>query len=95
MAQIQPVQIWKNGQNKEANNFGLRIIADDLSSSATFYYCLSEEGSTGTPEELSSFLNVLSDGNLSMSSEEYDEWDNSNEAAYAWAATKLGLVIIP
>lgn len=94
MAKIQPVKIWKNGQSKEATVFNLRIISDDLSSSASFYYSLSEENSDGTPEELGTFLNVLSDGNLSMSTEEYEEWDNSNESAYEWAAEKLSLVLV-
>jgi len=38
---IQPVQSWQNGQAKEATEFDLRIINDNLSTSATFYYSLS------------------------------------------------------
>lgn len=94
MVQIQPVQIWKNGQENEADMFNLRIIEDNLSSSATFYYSLGKNSLVGLPEELNTFLNVLSEGNLSMSIEEYDNWDNSNEEAYAWAINKLGLVAV-
>lgn len=94
MVQIQPVQIWKNGQSKDATVFSLRIISDDLASSATFYYSLGEENTAGTPEEIATFTNVLSDGNLSMSPEEYADWDNSNEGAYDWAVGKLGLTIV-
>jgi hypothetical protein len=83
MAQIEPIQIWKNGQVKVATIFDLKITIDDLSSSASFCYSLIEEST-----------NVLISGNLEMSTDEYAEWDNSNEAAYLWAAEKLGLVII-
>jgi hypothetical protein len=38
---IQPVQSWQNGQSKEATEFDLRIINDNLKNSATFYYSLS------------------------------------------------------
>jgi hypothetical protein len=38
---IQPVQSWQNGQQKEATEFELRIVSDNLSTSAVFYYSLS------------------------------------------------------
>lgn len=42
MAQtIQPVTSWQNGQEKQATIFDLRIVGDNLSTSATFYYSLS------------------------------------------------------
>lgn len=42
MAQtIQPVTSWQNGQEKQATIFDLRIVNDNLSTSATFYYSLS------------------------------------------------------
>ena len=45
---IQPVQSWQNGQQKEATEFELRIVSDNLSTSATFYYSLSSETITHT-----------------------------------------------
>jgi hypothetical protein len=94
MAKIQPVQIWKDGQVKTAEEFNLISNMDNLSSAASFRYGLCEattqdsEGNEIIGEEISS-------GNLYMTTQEYQDWDNSNEQAYAWAAQKLSLVIIP
>jgi len=42
MAQtILPVTSWQNGQEKQATIFDLRIVNDNLSTAATFYYSLS------------------------------------------------------
>ena len=35
---IQPVMVWQNGQVKEANNFSMRIVNDNLETSCNFYY---------------------------------------------------------
>jgi hypothetical protein len=85
--QIQPVSIWYNGQSKEASELDARIIFDDLATSAQFFYELKEvvEGVSGS---------TLSNGNISMDSQDYIDWDNSNEAAYAYVASKLNLTII-
>ena len=83
MKQIQPVQIWNNGQQKSAVKFSLRIISDDLSSSATFYYELQSADSE-----------VLAIGNLGLSGDEYHEWSGANDWAYSWAMQSLGLVEI-
>jgi len=84
---IQPVSIWANGQSKEASELDARIIYDDLATSCTFYYELKEvvDGVSGA---------ALSVGNVSMDSEDYQDWDNSNEQAYVYIAGKLNLVII-
>ena len=107
---IQPISSWQNGQEKLGTQFNLRIINDNLLDSATFYYNIcSEEVShlepktvtTDEGEELTenvlvidSYAQQLVDGNLTMTPEEYLEWDNSNEGAYVWAADKLNLVLI-
>ena len=41
MKAIQQVQVWKNGEEKQANTFNLILINDDLKSSAMFYYQIS------------------------------------------------------
>ena len=92
MKQIQPISTWVSGEVKTAEYFDLRIIADDLQSSCTFYYDLKakqvdEEGVESAGEQ-------VSNGNLSLSGDEYQEWDGSNDWAYSWAASKLNLVII-
>jgi hypothetical protein len=80
---IQPVSIWANGQSKEASELDARIIYDDLATSCTFYYEL-KEGNGGS---------TLSVGNISMDSQDYIDWDNSNEEAYVYIAGKLNLTI--
>jgi hypothetical protein len=85
--QIQPVSIWANGQSKEASELDARIIYDDLATSCTFYYELKEvvEGVSGS---------ALSVGNVAMDGEDYINWDNSNEQAYEYIASKLNLTIV-
>ena len=90
MKAIQNVQVWKNGEEKLANTFNLILINDDLKSSATFYYQLlassEEEGNVSSE--------MLVDGNVGMSGEDYQNWDDSNDGAYNYCAGKLNLVII-
>ena len=91
MKAIQQVQVWKNGEEKQANMFNLTLINDDLATSATFYYQLlassqDEEGNVSTE--------MLVDGNVGMNGTDYSEWDDSNDGAYNYCAGKLNLVII-
>jgi hypothetical protein len=90
---IQPVSIWANGQSKSASELDARIIYDDLATSCTFYYEL-KEAVVVDQEGASSGGAVLSVGNVAMDNEDYQNWDNSNEQAYAYIAGKLNLVII-
>ncbi len=88
---ISPISSWQNGQEKQGTEFDLRIINDNLSTSATFYYSISTEQ---TEESISQ---VLVDGNLTLDGADYQTWDSSvsaNEWAYNWAAAKLNLTII-
>lgn len=91
MKSIQPVQVWKNGEEKQANSLNAIIINDDLATSATFYYQLLAS-STDAEGNVSS--EQLADGNVSMSGEDYQNWDDSNDGAYNYVAGKLNLVII-
>ena len=36
----------------------------------------------------------LADGNVSMSGEDYQNWDDSNDGAYQYIAAKLNLTIV-
>jgi hypothetical protein len=93
MKQIQPVNIWSNGQQNEANAFGLSVINDDLKSSATFYYQLYN---VTIIDEIESIIN-LSQGNLVIDGEDYINWStvpDINESAYIWATEKLNLVLV-
>jgi hypothetical protein len=85
--QIQPVSIWVNGQSKQASELDARIIFDDLATTAQFFYELKE-----VVDEVSGA--TLSNGNVSMDGQDYIDWDNSNEAAYVYVASKLNLTIV-
>jgi len=93
MKQIQPVQIWKNGESKSASVLDAILINDDLATSATFYYQLKEGDSQDADGNLISGQS-LADGNVGMSGQDYQDWDNSNDGAYAFIASQLNLVII-
>lgn len=93
MAQIQPINIWKDGQVKTASQFTLRIIADDLATSCTFYYELKEADSVDS-EGNPIYGAVLSVGNESMSGSDYTSWDGSNGAAYSFVAGKLNITLV-
>lgn len=43
MTPIQPVQVWFNGVEMQANRLNLYVINDNLKNSATFYYALCVE----------------------------------------------------
>jgi hypothetical protein len=85
MKNIQPISIWKNGENKTASILEAYIIKDDLSTSCTFYWMLKEANSAGE---------ILSDGNATMSSEDYNSWTGSNDQAYNYIATKINVLIL-
>jgi hypothetical protein len=38
---IQAISSWQNGQEKLGTEFNLRLIGDDLATTATFYYSIS------------------------------------------------------
>ena len=91
MKAIEQVQVWKNGEEKQANAFNLILINDDLATSANFYYQLL---ASSTDEEGNVSSEMLADGNCGMSGEDYQNWDDSNDGAYNYVAGKLNLVII-
>jgi len=85
MKQIQPIQIWVNGQQQTATVFNLIIINDNLLNSATFYWQL-----------LDSAESKLADGNLTIGEPQYDQWGTAtdvNQWAYEWAATQLNITL--
>ena len=67
---ILPVKSWQNGQEKEATEFNLRIVSDNLSTNATFYYSLSSvtishtETKVVTPEIPAWDENTIVDGEV-------------------------------
>ena len=93
MKSIEPITIWKNGESQEANLLNAYIINDNLESYCSFYYslCSSGEGTEAMPLVIGQ---TLADGNITMSGQDYLDWDNSNEAAYVYIAEKLNLTLI-
>ena len=75
---IKPIQIWTLGQVKTGDTLTTYVVGDNLQDSATFYF------SIGNEQE------VLTQGNLSMTGEDYERF-TSNEYAYDWVLNKLGL----
>ena len=74
MIKIQDVTITKTG-----NNFYLAIVSDNLSDNAQFLYQVSNEDNE-----------IIQNGELQMTGEEYTNWNGSNTAAYNWALQQLG-----
>jgi hypothetical protein len=93
MKKIEPVTIWKNGEQLKANLLNAIIINDNLQSSCSFYYqlCSSGEGTEAMPLVIGE---MLAEGNIAMQGQDYLDWDNSNEAAYVYIAEKLNLTLI-
>lgn len=92
MKQIQPVQIWYNGQLLSAIWLQAYIINDNLQDSATFYWALFS-GSVNPDQQ----DQQLAQGNLTIVDPEYDQWGQSgdiNQAAYEWIAGQLGLTLV-
>jgi len=82
MKTIQPISIWNNGTNESATILNLTCINDNMFNSAIFNFKL-----------FSDTLIELSSGNLTMSLPDYSNDWTTNNAAYNWAATQLGLTI--
>ena len=93
MKRIEPITIWKNGESQEANLLNAYIINDNLQSSCSFYYSLNASGE-GTESFPLIIGQTLAQGNITMSAEDYLNWDNSNEQAYSYIAKKLNLTLI-
>jgi len=93
MKLIEPVTIWKNGESQEANLLNAIIVNDNLATSCSFYYSLNASGE-GTEAMPLVIGQTLAEGNITMSGQDYLDWDNSNEAAYVYIAEKLNLTLI-
>jgi hypothetical protein len=87
MKKIQPFNIWVNGKTLVACYMTLVCNNDNLLNQAVFYWSfLDEQG--GKPG------NKIADGNITMTGKSYDDWATNNEA-WDWAASQLGVTLIP
>mgnify|MGYP006290407389 CR=1 FL=1 len=82
MKEIQPVNIWNNGQMVQASLLNAWAINVVLGVSATFYYNL-----------LSTDQTRLAEGNLTMTGEAYQQW-TIDSYAWDWVAEQLNLTIV-
>jgi hypothetical protein len=86
MKTIEPVSIWDNGQTVEATILNAYAVNVTLGTSATFYYQLLSQTAEGNVGQ------QVTQGNLSMTGEAYQEW-NQDEFAWEWVAEQLNLTI--
>jgi len=94
--QIEPVTIWVNGVSKQAEYLQVTGINDNYESSATNYWALFTKVTT---DGVDSMGEQVSQGNLTISGEEYVEWGDQpamaiNAWIYEWSAEQLNLTII-
>ena len=85
MKTIQPIDIWKDGELKQATILKMYISYDDLNTTATFQYQLCND-----------LLNSIAESKLSIHGADYANWGSSgdsNQEAYLYGATTLNLTI--
>ena len=89
MKQIQPIQIWVNGQVQTGNYIDSYITYDNLKDSANFFWGIYTAETSGI---------LLCNGELTMVEPDYSIWDSTsdiNQAAYEWVCDQLSLTLIP
>jgi hypothetical protein len=89
--QISPVTIWVNGESKSAEFLDATGINVVLFTNGGFYWTLwtkvvDSEGNDAPGEQ-------VAQGNLQMTTEEYQLWQE-DEYAIEWVASKLNLTIV-
>lgn len=97
MKQIQPVNVWINGEIKVAEYLQVACVHDNYESSATNYWQLytkvqDEEGNDKQGE-------AIAQGNLTIDGQDYINWGDQpamsiNAWICNWVATKLNITII-
>jgi hypothetical protein len=95
--QIEPQQVWVNGESKVAEFFSVTCINDNYESSATNYWALFTK--VVDAEGVESQGEQVAQGNLTIQGAEYVEWGDVpamsiNAWIYNWSAEKLNLTII-
>jgi hypothetical protein len=86
MKTIETVNIWDNGTSKEATILNAYAVNVTLNKSATFWYGLFSETESGAQGA------QLTEGNVSMSGDDYATWQEDT-AAWDFIADKLNLTI--
>jgi hypothetical protein len=89
--QIEPVQIWVNGETKTAEFLDAKGIDVTLGTSAQFYWSLLTK--VVDDEGVESPGEFLTTGNIFMGGADYQAWDQ-DEVAWDFIAAQLNLTII-
>jgi len=96
--QIEPVDIWVNGESKSAEYFQVTCINDNYENSATNYWQLFTK--VVDAEGVESIGEQIAQSNLTIDGQDYINWGDQpamaiNAWIYQWSADKLNLVILP
>lgn len=101
MKSITPVNVWHEGTSKEVTKLDVAISWDDMKSYATFVYRLNQVIEAIPPDPLpenyiapASLDVTIVNGTVYMGGTDYENWDDSNDAAYEYVADKLNLTIV-
>lgn len=97
MVNITPIDLWHEGAVKTVSKLEVASSYDDLNSYATFVYRMIEVTPglavpEGTPPSPDTYVTIAS-GTVFIGGQDYIDWDNSNDAAYAFVADRLNLTI--
>jgi hemolysin activation/secretion protein len=97
MKQIEPINIWINGQNMVGQFFQVTGIFDNYQDTATNNWQIF---TSVTVDNIDQPGELISGGNLTITGQDYIDWGNVpassvNTWIYNWSATQLGLTIIP
>ena len=92
MKEIKPIQIWNNGELKTASILDAYIVNDNLKTSCNFYWMLKEADVIVDEQTIQG--EVLANGYITLSSEDYDNWDGSNDYAFNYIANKINVIIL-
>lgn len=91
---IENVTIWVNGQSKQGNWIDAKIVNDNLSDWAQFYWQISYVTIVDDVEQTA----PITQGNTSISGAAYEAWGQAadiNFAAYEYICSQLNLTLIP
>ncbi len=96
--QIEPVDIWVNGESKTAEYFSVTCINDNYENSATNYWQLFTK--VVDAEGVESQGEQVAQGNSVIQGQDYINWGDQpamaiNAWIYNWVAEQLNLVILP
>lgn len=92
MKTIEPIQVWYNGQEVQANVLSATATSDNLQNAAQFQYQIMQEVQNPNPIPFQTYLQPVVNGYLIMDGEAYQAWE-TNDYAYDWIAQQLNLTI--